>query len=152
MIRLEKCGLDRPFDMTKNGLRRSCDGSRSKIDPTRTGSWSMRWLSRDLITREVILCSIFGKRMWCQLWSEFENGFVRAEDGDGACANYVTVPGFHGFEDAQTDWVARQMRPAEKLYCWERRKGVVFRLWTELGPVFFFLFSRWWSRTCCVWV
>ena len=35
-------------------------------------------------------------------------------------------------------------------YGWKRRNRVEFRLWTELGRVF--LFSRWWSRTCCVWV
>ena len=57
-----------------------------------------------------------------------------------ACANYVTVPGFHWFEDAQTGWVARQKltdASCRERYCWESRKRVEFRLWTELGRVFF---------------
>ena len=59
---------------------------------------------------------------------------------NGACANYVTVPGFHGFEDAQTGWVARQKltdASSRERYCWEGRKRVEFRLRTELGRVFF---------------
>ena len=56
------------------------------------------------------------------------------------CANYITVPGFHGFEDAQAGWVASQKltdASCRERYGWERRKRVVFRLWTELGQVFF---------------
>ena len=59
---------------------------------------------------------------------------------NGACANYVTVPGFHGFEDAQTGWVARQKltdASCRESYGWERRKRVKFRLGTEFGRVFF---------------
>ena len=39
---------------------------------------------------------------------------------NGVCANYVTIPGYHGIEDAQTGWVASgklaaSARPAEKV-------------------------------------
>ena len=56
---------------------------------------------------------------------------LRDSKTDGACANYVTVPGFHGFEDAQTGWVARQKltdASCRERYCLEGRKRVEFRL------------------------
>ena len=64
---------------------------------------------------------------------------VKIRGRNGACS--VTVSGFHGFEDAQTGWVACQnLRDAfcRERYGWERRNRVEFRLWTELGRVFFF--------------
>ena len=44
---------------------------------------------------------------------------------------YVTLPGFHGFEDAQTgcSWVARQKltdASCRERYCWERRNRLSF--------------------------
>ena len=73
----------------------------------------------------------------CNAWSLHYCGALARRNG--ACANYVTVPGFHGFEDAQTGWVARQKltdASCRERYCWEGRKRVEFRLWTELGRVF----------------
>ena len=47
---------------------------------------------------------------------------------NGACANYVTVPGFHGFEDAQSGWVARQKltdASCRKVWLGKKKEGWV---------------------------
>ena len=51
--------------------------------------------------------SIFVKKMFCAMCciSTFRKS-VWSENG--ACAYFVTVPGFHGFEDADNGWVASQ--------------------------------------------
>ena len=43
---------------------------------------------------------------------------------NGACANFVTIPGYHGIGDAQTSWVAsNKMCPAEKGTAGKEERG-----------------------------
>ena len=73
---------------------------------------------------------------------------------NGACANYITVPGFHGFEDAQIGWVAGQKltdASCRERYCWEEERGLSFDC--ELYRVrleFFFVFKMVKSYVLCM--
>ena len=71
----------------------------------------------------------------------------RNELNNGACANYVMVPGFHGMEDAQIGWVAggnwQSKRRLGTLEEEERRSSFhCQQRWVR----FFFFVLRWWTR------
>ena len=72
------------------------------------------------------------------------NGITRACQSlilclDGACANYVTVPGFHRSEDAQTGWVASEkLRLAVKGLAGREERGLSFYCKQSWVGFFFF--------------